>query len=145
MLAETDSVAVAAERWLADFERALATGGAALEGLFERDSHWRDVLALTWRIGTVSGAGAIASGLKERAARARPRAFRLDPDRTAPRQVTRAGEKCVEAIYRFETADGPGAGVVRFRSDKAWTLLTALEDLNGGKKTPKNGGPEVLI
>ena len=125
MLAEAESVSAAVERWLAGFERALAAGGAGLEALFERDSHWRDVLALTWRIGTVSGAGAVASGLKEHAARARPRAFRLDPDRTAPREVTRAGEQCVEAIYRFETAEGPGAGVVRFRGDKAWTLLEA--------------------
>ena len=135
-----------AQRWLAGFEKALASGdAAALEGLFERDSHWRDVLALTWRIGTVSGADAVASALTEHAVRARPRAFRLDPDRTPPREVTRAGEKCVEAIYRFETADGPAGGVVRLRGDKAWTLLTALEDLNGKKKIPKNDGPDVLV
>jgi putative flavoprotein involved in K+ transport len=135
-----------AQRWLADFEKALASGdAAALEGLFERDSHWRDVLALTWRIGTVSGVQAVARGLKEHAARSRPQGFRLDPDRTPPREVTRAGEKCVEAIYRFQIVDGPGTGVVRFRGDKAWTLLTALEDLNGKKAIPKNEGPDVLI
>jgi len=47
MLAEAESAAAAAERWLAGFERAIAAGGGALDGLFERDSHWRDVLALT--------------------------------------------------------------------------------------------------
>ena len=49
--------------WLAQFERALAAG-EGLADLFHVDSHWRDVLALTWRIQTVSGRDAIAAALK---------------------------------------------------------------------------------
>src|SRR5262245_22587745 len=121
-------------QWLAELEKALtARDLAALQKLFHTNSHWRDVLGLTWRIGTVSGGASIAANLLEHAARAKPRGFVLDGERTAPRQVTRGGDKCVEAFYRFETADGPANGVVRFKGDKAWTLLTALEDLNGGK------------
>src|SRR5262245_33573360 len=121
-------------QWLAELEKALTGRNlAALQKLFHQDSHWRDVLALTWRIGTVSGGAAVAAKLAEHAARARPRGFILDPARTAPREVTRGGDHCVEAFYRFETVDGPANGVVRFKGDKAWTLLTALEDLNGGK------------
>ena len=133
-------------QWLAELEKALgARDVAALQKLFHADSHWRDILALTWRIGTVSGAGAVAAKLLEHAARAKPRGFALDRERTAPREVTRAGERCVEAIFRFETVDGPANGVVRFKGDKAWTLATALEDLNGTNTSSHGGEPTVLI
>jgi putative flavoprotein involved in K+ transport len=61
--------------------------------------------------------------------------------------VKRGGSDCVEAIFRFETAEGRGTGVVRLLpgSDKAWTLLTALEDLNDKKKYLENAKPAVLI
>ena len=51
MLAETESVDAIADRWLAQFEIALTKRDEGLLGtLFHADSHWRDVLALTWRI-----------------------------------------------------------------------------------------------
>src|SRR5678815_1082433 len=81
MLAGTETLATLANDWLARFEHALATGDRALlESLFHSDSHWRDVLALTWRIGTVSGAHAIAVALQDHARRARPSGFRTDPE-----------------------------------------------------------------
>src|SRR5262245_56838345 len=137
MLAGTETLATIANHWFARLEHALKTSDwALLQSLFLPDSHWRDVLALPWRIGTVSGARAIASTLQEHARRARPRGFRTDPERTAPRHVTRAGTKCVEVLYRFETALGRGSGVLRFLSEtgdneepRAWTLLTALDEL----------------
>ena len=58
MLAKTEkaSVATTVDRWLAQFERALAEpDNVLLATLFHADSHWRDVLALTWDIRTVSG------------------------------------------------------------------------------------------
>src|SRR2546421_7956539 len=136
MLAGTQTLATIANHWFARFEHALSKGDVGLlESLFHRDSHWRDVLAFTWRIGTVSGAQAIAGRLKAHAGGARPSGFRVDPDRTAPRHVTRAGTKCIEVIYRFETAEGRGSGVLRFSPDedepRAWTLLTALDELKG--------------
>src|ERR1051326_6574931 len=132
MLAGSDTLATIANHWLARFEPALgAEDGAALGGLFHADSHWRDVLAFSWRIRTLGGAAAIAAQLKSEAGRTRASGFRTDPERTAPRHVTRAGTKCIEAIFRFETAMGRGAGVVRFLPDdasKAWTLRTALQE-----------------
>jgi cation diffusion facilitator CzcD-associated flavoprotein CzcO len=132
--AETFAAVVAS--WLARFERAIAEADdRLLESLFQADSHWRDLLALTWRIGTVGGAGAIVEGLKAHVGRARPTGFRIDPDRTAPRRVTRAGTEAIEAIFRFETALGRGSGVLRLTEGgqglKAWTLLTALDELKG--------------
>ena len=49
--------------------------------------------------------------------------------------MTRAGTHAIEAIFRFETAEGRGNGVLRLTPDandsntpKAWTLLTALDE-----------------
>ena len=138
----------AARAWLAQFESALASPGTGrLEELFHPDSHWRDLCALSWRIATLSGGPAIASGLKAHAARALPSAFGLDTRRTAPRGVMRAGADAIEAIFKFETAEGRGSGVLRLAPDaagklKAWTLLTALDEIKGheesiGKARPK--------
>jgi len=92
MPAGTETLATAANHWLAQFEQALGARDDGMLGrLFHRDSHWRDVLALTWRIQTLSGARAIAAGLMAHAGRLTPAGFRTDPDRTAPRHVTRAG------------------------------------------------------
>ena len=57
MLAETEPIATDVDRWLARFEEALAQPGDLLERLFHRDSYWRDVLALTWRIRTIARFG----------------------------------------------------------------------------------------
>ena len=138
MLARTDSVATVAENWLAQFERALAAPRASLNPLFHADSHWRDVLALTWQIKTVSGSDAILQELATHAARMRPTRFKIDEHRTAPRTVTRAGIDAIETIFCFETREGRGSGVLRLTPDaghgntfKAWTLLTSLDEIKG--------------
>jgi cation diffusion facilitator CzcD-associated flavoprotein CzcO len=138
MQAGSDTLAAIANHWLARFEQALGAGDAtALAALFRADGHWRDVLAFSGRIRTVSGARAIAAELAPAAPRVRASGLRTDPARSAPRYATRAGAKCVEAIFRFETDAGRGSGVVRFFADRsddpprAWTLLTTLEELRG--------------
>ena len=126
-------LATIVDDWLGKFERALRQGdGAALRDLFHADCHWRDLLAFTWDIRTVSGVDAVVRSLQQ-AARAGARGFSLDGERTPPRHTTRAGEKCIEAIFRFAAAEGAGAGVLRLFPDtqKAWTLLTALTELDG--------------
>ena len=132
-------IAVSAENWLAQFETALSDGDdAALKSLFLAESYWRDVLALSWNLQTLNGAEAILSELPTLARRAAPKNFAIDPDRAAPRRVTRAGTSCIEAIFKFETALGRCHGILRLAPDaadgnqpKAWTLLTALEELKG--------------
>jgi hypothetical protein len=136
MLIKTEpTLAATVQHWLTCFEEAL-TGRdpARLKNLFEADSYWRDLLALTWDIRTVGGAGTITGELHAHAARARPARFEADPGRTEPRRVQRAGNAAIEAFFRFQTAVGRGSGVLRLtaaeeRTPKAWTLLTALEDL----------------
>jgi thioredoxin reductase len=132
-----NGVDAAVARWLARFEQALAGGDAVeIKRLFHADSHWRDVLALSWQIDTVSGVDAIVDALMTWAKRARPSGFAIDPDRTPPRVVMRAGADAIEAIFRFETAQGQCSGVLRLTpvgddAPKAWTLLTSLEELKG--------------
>ena len=143
MLAKTrpEPIASTADAWLSQFEGALTTPGtAALEALFHPDSHWRDLLALTWTIDTLDGRAPIIAALKAQAGRAKPSGFQIDPDRTAPRNVTRAGTAAIEAIFQFETVQGRGSGIVRLAPDsggapKAWTLLTALDELKGHEET----------
>ena len=139
MLDRTDDISVATENWLAQFDGALATSDdGLLKTLFHPDSYWRDALALSWNLQTIIGADAILKELKARAADAAPDHFSIDPGRAAPRRVARAGTDTIEAIFKFETAQGRGSGILRLIPDaadghrlKAWTLLTALEELKG--------------
>src|SRR5262245_6960528 len=102
MHAEVEDPVHVSNQWLARFERALAgRRDERLESLFHPDSHWRDILALTWSIKTISGAGAIGRALKTYADRVCPSGFSTDQGRTAPRHVNRAGTATIEAIIRF--------------------------------------------
>jgi hypothetical protein len=139
MLDRTDDISIATDSWLAQFEQALSKlDGSLLKSLFHPDSYWRDMLALSWNIQTISGADAILNDLKAHAGRAAPTGFHIDPDRAAPHKVTRAGTTSIESIFKFETAAGRGSGMLRLIPDagdnnrlKAWTLLTALDELKG--------------
>jgi putative flavoprotein involved in K+ transport len=136
---KTEDISVSAESWLVQFESALADDDEAmLNGLFLADSYWRDVLALSWNLQTLNGADAILRELPALARRMAPKNFAIDPDRAPPHRVTRAGTLCIEAIFKFETVIGRGHGILRLIPDaadgnrpKAWTLLTALEELKG--------------
>ncbi len=138
MLDKTNDVSIAAENWLTQFQTALTGNDGVLKPLFLIESYWRDVLALSWNIQTLLGAPAILNALKLHADHVAPCGFVIDPDRAPPRRVMRAGTEVVEAIFKFETAQGRGSGIVRLVPDlddgsglKAWTLLTALDELKG--------------
>ncbi|MGQ0653001.1 MAG: NAD(P)-binding domain-containing protein [Betaproteobacteria bacterium] len=110
----------AVSRWLEQFGTCLAKHDAAgAAALFGADSYWRDLVALGWDIRTREGREAIGGMLSARLARVRPAGFKP------------AGEKADEAWFSFETAVGRGAGHVRLRDGRAWTLLTALRELKG--------------
>ncbi len=139
MLDRTDDILASVENWLAQFERALEhPERSTLRPLFHSDSFWRDVLALSWNLQTLNGADAILDELPVLAGRTAPRRFRIDPERAPPRRVRRAGTETIEGIFKFETDQGRGHGIIRLIPDaddggklKAWTLLTALEELKG--------------
>ena len=150
MLARTETIFTITEHWLAQFEQALSERhNALLETLFHTDSHWRDVLALTWRIKTVNGRDAILRGLRTHNRRAGPAGFKIPPHRAAPRLVIRGGIDSIEAIFTFETTEGRGSGVVRLSPEvkngdtpKAWTLLTALDEIKGHEEQLRRSHPQ---
>jgi putative flavoprotein involved in K+ transport len=131
-----------ASAWLAAFGAALdARDPASVAALFSPDGHWRDVLALRWTIGTVSGAEAITALLVATLPGAGLRNPRLAPGRTPPRRVSRAGVEVIEALFAFNTAVGTGHGVVRLVDDPAgpgglrgWTIVTTLDALHGAAR-----------
>jgi hypothetical protein len=148
MLDRTDDIAVSVENWLMEFERALERrDGGPLQTLFHPESHWRDALALSWNLQTVSGADSIVKELAVLAGRINPYQFTIDPERAPPRRVKRAGTETIEAIFKFETAQGRGHGIIRLIPDdadnnrlKAWTLFTALEELKGLRRRSDRHG-----
>ncbi|MFZ5784609.1 MAG: flavin-containing monooxygenase [Pseudomonadota bacterium] len=135
-VAQAEAGQVAAE-WLDAFGTALTSSDAAgIAQMIAADGHWRDVLAFSWRLQTVSGAHAIADALTPALARTQPEDFHIPADRSPPHRVRRAGVDCIEAIFEFATAFGRANGVVRLVEEadgawRAWTLLTTLEELHG--------------
>jgi cation diffusion facilitator CzcD-associated flavoprotein CzcO len=126
-----------AQRWLENFGAVLtAQDSAAAAELFLPDGLWRDVLAFTWTIQTMSGRAAIEDMLGKTVASTQPKNFHIPSHRTPPRWVTRAGTEVIEALFEFETMYGPANGVLRLVPDthgrlRAWTLNTNLHELRG--------------
>ncbi len=128
-----------ASRWLAAFEAAMSRADiAAVAALFRPDGIWRDVVALSWHLRTITDAPRIAEALVQTAASTSPTGFRVASGRTAPRWVTRAGTETLEALVSFETTAGRGSGVLRLIAGddapgalRAWTLITTLDELKG--------------
>ena len=135
-----DSLTSTVTHWLAQFEAALAGSDAAgLAALFTPAAHWRDLLALTWDVKTVSGTASVVDLLLRHGQGAV--GFAIDAQRIRPRQVTRAGSQAIEAFFKFETASVRGHGVLRLTLDpgspsyKAWTLLTAIDEIKGSEES----------
>ncbi len=120
-----DQATAAVAAWLDTFARTLDAGDIeAAAGLFQDDGYWRDLLAFTWNIATMEGRSRIAAMLEDCLARTAPRCWRL-----AGEAVERDG--VVEAWLAFETAVAAGEGHVRLKDGRAWTLFTAMRDLEG--------------
>ncbi|MBG06672.1 MAG: monooxygenase [Rhodospirillaceae bacterium] len=131
--------------WIEEFDHALKTNDRdALGALFATDSHWRNICGITWSFATISGDAAIADALLARVAEAEACGFELFADRHPPRLNTVADEEVIEAVLQFRTKAGTGIGVVRFKPASAeasgrpiaWSLMTAIEQLDGHDYTP---------
>ncbi|MCH2484261.1 MAG: NAD(P)/FAD-dependent oxidoreductase [Gammaproteobacteria bacterium] len=126
-------------RWLLLFEQALSSASFdTLRELFHEDCHWRDLLAATWEVKTVSGLRNILALIQSFTPDTRPYGFQITQDHAAPRAVARAGVEVIEAIFCFETRVGRCFGVIRLTPPtsntdqlKAWSLLTKLEEIKG--------------
>jgi cation diffusion facilitator CzcD-associated flavoprotein CzcO len=122
-----------ARRWLAAFDAALAgRSEGALSALFAPDSHWRNLFGLSWHFATFSGRPMVVGELLRRAAQVAAKEFRIDAAALTPRRAVVAGREVVEAIFAFDTANGPGLGAVKLLTEPdghatAWTISTALD------------------
>lgn len=123
--------------WLEQLAEALAAGDAgAAASLFAEDGWWRDLLALDWDLHTAHGHEQIAAMLSARLGEAGIAGLALDgePTLVEPDPETR----WIEAMFEFRTAVGRGRGVFRLVPDgerwRAWTLLTALHELDGAEE-----------
>lgn len=124
-MTSTDLVARRIDDWLSSFDAALAIGdidGAAT--LFSDTSYWRDVVAFTWNIETFEGSYAIANMLRAVLPGVAPHGWRRDGQPSSDGGVD-------ESYVTFETRLGRCRGHLRLADDKAFTLMTALDELKG--------------
>jgi putative flavoprotein involved in K+ transport len=127
-----DALRDTTERWIEAFDAALASRSAsALSALFVADSHWRNLFGLSWYFATFSGNATVVAELLARGAEVRAANFRIDHAALAPRNAVVGGRDVVEAIFTFDTVNGPGCGAVRLSHQpdgtaKAWTISTSL-------------------
>jgi cation diffusion facilitator CzcD-associated flavoprotein CzcO len=123
----------APERWVQAFDAALrARSEKALAQCFVDDSHWRNLFGISWYFATFSGRETLVRELLTRARDAAAADFRIDTALLVPRRAVVAGREVIEAIIRFDTANGPGFGAVRLLPSpggvtQAWTLSTTLD------------------
>jgi putative flavoprotein involved in K+ transport len=143
MATETPDAAAAAgsagatfAAWLQQFQTAVeAADRLSVTALLATDCWWRDLLALTWDLGTYRGEAAITTMLEKH----------LSPGAiTGLEVVTEFGPRfqgddtIIEGFITFETPLGQGRGAVRLQQEAgqwvAWTVMTELDDLHGHER-----------
>ncbi|WP_299445924.1 NAD(P)/FAD-dependent oxidoreductase [uncultured Phycicoccus sp.] len=136
---EEGSAPTRADGWLSDFEDALTAGDVdRVAGMFAAQSFWRDLVSFTWNITTVENPDGVRDLLTETLARTAPSSFAASEPATEDGGV-------VTAWFTFETAVGRGTGLVRLREEggeeKAWTLMTSLDELKGHEEPKRDRRP----
>ena len=127
-----------AEGWLAAFAEAVGTDDRRrFEDLFDEDSYWRDIVALTWDTRQFWGREALQDEFAKHAAEAGMSNLRIDPDRSPPRTNDFLGLPVAEVFFAFDVTVGAGKGFVRLVVDdlaefgmRAQLLSTALVALD---------------
>lgn len=126
------------------FSRWLKTYAAAMEGCdltvvartLADDCWWRDLLALTWDLGTYRGPKSVERLLAKQVV-SQPYSFLLDTA-YGPRLEHADGQPTVEGFFTFETAEAWCRGVARLHQVghdwRAWTVMTGMEDLKGHER-----------
>ena len=128
-----ETIRETAEQWIEAFGAALRDKSeSALAELFAPECHWRNLFGISWHFATFSGRPALLRELPRRAEAAGAAGFRIDSAALTPRQSVVAGRDVIEAIFTFETANGPGVGAIRLLAKKsefpvAWTISTLLD------------------
>lgn len=125
-------------QWLDDFSAAIASRSVdRVVSLVTDDCYWRDLLALTWDLGTFHGHAAITGLLESNLEAAELSSFEADSGH-APRAVVGDDGTTIEAFYLFETPTAWCRGVVKLvEVDGAWraaSIMTGVEDVKGHER-----------
>ena len=131
------SAAATFAAWLEQFTTALdAADARAVTGLLAADCWWRDLLALTWDLGTYRGPDAVTAMLEKHLQPGAVRDVVLVTE-FGPRAQGEHDE-IVEGFITFQTPLGEGRGAVRLQQEGgrwvAWTVMTELDDLRGHER-----------
>ena len=122
--------------WLADFGTAVSGGDfGRATSMFGDDSYWRDLVSFTWNLKTAEGPQQIQAMLEATMPDAEPSNFVIQGEGSEANGVT-------EGWFTFETATGRGRGHLRLIGGKAWTLLTALQELKGFEEKKRDKRPK---
>ncbi|KAJ7662439.1 hypothetical protein B0H17DRAFT_1093497 [Mycena rosella] len=125
-----------AAQWMASFSFAVEAGNVGgIMSLFIDESHWRDMLALTWDFRTFNGAASIQQFLADRLVPAHLSHFRINDEYTALLRPY-PDIAWIHVLFDFETQLGLASGIVRLVPQaqgpwKAHCMYTNLEDLKG--------------
>ena len=125
--------------WVSSLRQLLSGFPESCTSLFLKESHWRDLLCMTWDFRTLQGTDQIAKFIESS-----NRGGIIDVllDKSVPHkepQIAQFGDlNVVQAFLKIETSFGRGEGLVRLVSDvgdggtwKAFTLFTTLRELKG--------------
>ena len=125
-----------ADQWLSEFDNALTAGDSeAAAALFHDESFWRDLVAFTWNIKTVEGPDEIRDMLDLTLEHTQPSNWHTtEPPDTADGITT--------AWIASRPRSAAAAGCCGSRDGKAWTLLTALDELKGHEEPRGPGRPK---
>lgn len=119
--------------------------GLAVEGrsapdvlaLLTEDCYWRDLLALTWDLGTYHGEAAVEKLLAGSLDGAKSRGFTL-VEAFGPRVVGPADSPTIEGFFTFETETAWCRGVAKLVNvDGGWrasAVMTGIEDVKGHER-----------
>ncbi|KAJ7023508.1 hypothetical protein C8F04DRAFT_180560 [Mycena alexandri] len=129
-------VGKAAAAWMESFVACVSSNDVdGIVSLFINESHWRDMLVLTWDFRSFHGAGAIQKFLTDRLVFARLSNLRMR-DKSPALQQPYPDIAWISIVFDFQTDIGFGSGIVRIvpqatGSWKAHCMYTNLEDLKG--------------
>ncbi|MDX8479541.1 NAD(P)/FAD-dependent oxidoreductase [Mesorhizobium sp. VK24D] len=116
-----------AQALLDKFGKALEAGDIdTAVNCFQEDCYWRDLVTFTWNLKTMEGRDQIRDMLQATLANTKPTGWTVAKGEGA----TEDGG-ITTAWITFETGVARGFGLVRFKGDLIWTLLTTIAELNG--------------
>ncbi|RUW50557.1 NAD(P)/FAD-dependent oxidoreductase [Mesorhizobium sp. M8A.F.Ca.ET.021.01.1.1] len=116
-----------AQALLDKFGKALADGDIdAAVNCFQADCYWRDLVTFTWNLKTMEGQDQVRDMLTATLAETGPSDWKV-----AEGEEASEADGVTTAWITFETRAARGFGLVRFKGDFIWTLLTTMAELKG--------------